>query len=507
MTIEVPPSGRPVLPGGRDDLTVIARITVPDRPPTGLGDVLAAFDATARRGLTLGFLDSSPTGNHGNDRELVFGLDAGTTPTWRDLGQPAPEVIMVAGLAVLDDRLYAATWEGPPSDRGHVYRLEDGGWLDCGSPWDCNAVTRLAVHEGRLYAAVSRLRGGGSGMPDSANTNPGGRVLRHEGGRSWTDLGQVGDADSIAGLVPFDGDLYAIPMYSEGLYRLAGPGDWVWCGSPGRRLLALGVYAGSLYGAGNDHADVVSAIADTAAGIVVPQRAPEGGGGVFRYDGGTSWTSLGLQPDTTQVYSIETYGGAMHVGTWPNGLVYRRSTAGEWESLGRLGDETEVMNLLATNGVLYAGTLPKAQVFRLDRPGSWTEVGRVDTTPDVRYRRAASMAVHRGEVVVGTLPSGRVHAMRVGQVVSTGRAIEAGEHHVAAVRRGPTLELHVDGTLLATETDPWGEVLDLGALPALVVGGGPRAAFAGVVSEAEVRRGAMDADEIRKLATDASVGA
>jgi hypothetical protein len=37
-------------------------------------------------------------------------------------------------------------------------------------------------------------------------------------------------------------------MYSEGLFRLEEPGDWRWCGSPGRRLLALGVHGGALYG-------------------------------------------------------------------------------------------------------------------------------------------------------------------------------------------------------------------------------------------------------------------
>jgi hypothetical protein len=430
----------------------------------------------------------------------MFGLDAGTRPVWTDLGSPSPAAIMVAGLAVVDGSLYAATWEGPPEERGHVYRLDGTTWTDCGAPWDCNAVTRLAVHGDRLYAGVSRLRGGGSGLPDSANQAPGGRILRYEGEQDWTDLGRLGDADSVAGLVPFGGELYAIPMYSEGLYRFVEPGRWEWCGSPGRRLLALAVHENALYGAGNDHADVTSAIAQTAAGIVVPQQSPEGGGGIFRYDGGTSWTSLGLQPDTTQVYSIETYDGEMHIGTWPNGVVYRRGPSGEWRSCGGLGEETEVMNLLAFNGLLYAGTLPRAMLFRMDGPASWSEIGRLDWTPDVLYRRAASMAVHRGRLVVGTLPSGRVHSMRTGQAVSAGRAMPAGEHHVAAVRRGPTLELFLDGALVATERDPTGAVLDLGPLPALTPGRGPRARFAAGVTDAKLHSRAMDAAEIARLA-------
>jgi hypothetical protein len=478
---------------GIADFTVSVSIVVPDRSSDALGDVAAAYDPASRRGWTLGFLDSSPCGNHPNDRELCFTIDAATAPAWEDLGPPSGATIMVTALAVLDGSLFAATWEGPPSDRGHVYRLDGDGWVDCGSPWDCNAVTRLAVHDGRLYAGVSRLRGGGSGLPDSANQKPGGRVLRYEGGGEWSDLGQLGDADSVAAIVPWAGDMYAIPMYSEGLFRLDQAGGWAWCGSPGRRLLALGVHDGALYGAGNDHADVASAIAQTAAGIVVPARSPEGGGGIFRYDGGEAWTSLGLQPETTQVYSIETFEGAMHIGTWPTGLVYRHGGEGRWQSTGRLGDETEVMNLLALGGSLYGGTLPKAQVFRLDSPSAWTEVGRVDRTPGVLYRRAASMAIHRGELVVGTLPSGRVHAMRVGQAISTGRAVSPGPHDIVALRRGATLELYLDRVLLASRTDPSGLALDLGTLASPIVNGGPRSRFAGNVKDFRFAPGAASA--------------
>jgi hypothetical protein len=308
------------------------------------------------------------------------------------------------------------------------------------------------------------------------------------------DLGGLGEADSVAALVPWRGELYAIPMYSPGLYRFDAPGRWAWCGSPGRRLLALGVHDGALYGAGNDHADVDSAIAQTAAGIVVPAQSAEGGGGVFRYDG-DSWTSLGMQRDTTQVYSIETFDGAMHIGTWPTGLVYRHGSEAGWTSTGRLGDETEVMNLLAFGGALYGGTLPKAQVFRHDGPGRWTEVGRVDATPDVLYRRAASMAVHRGRLIVGTLPSGRVHAMRVGMAVSAGRPLRPGVHDIAAVRRGSTLELHVDGARIAAETDGSGGVLDLHEPLDLQRAHGPRMAFGGELLDLRVTDRALAPEE------------
>lgn len=498
-----------VLPPARwsvGDITVAAWVNAAANPTTVLGDAVAWFDRGSRHGFTLGFEHGAPCGSHGNDRTAWFGIDAGTTPRFVDHGRPGADVtVMVCSLASLDGTLYAATWEQGPAPRGRVYRLAEAGWVDCGSPWDANAVTRLAVHDGNLYAGASRLRGGGSGLEDSANQNPGGRVLRYEGGARWSDVGQIEGADSVAALVPFGGALYAAPMYSEGVFRLNAPGTWSWCGSPGRRLLALGVHAGALYGAGNDHAHVDSAIALTKAGVVVPARSARGGGGVFRYDGGRRWTSRGLQPDTTQLYSIETYGGRLHVGTWPSGLVFRAADLdapgdATWEPIGRLGDETEIMNLQAYNGMLYGGTLPRAQLYRYDADDAWTLLATLDETPEVRYRRAASMVVFGGELFVGTLPSAHVFSMRAGSVATNDRSLLPGWHHLTGVRRGGSVELFVDGSLVSRgEGDiAAGSIAPPPETP-LVLGGGPRAGLEGEMAAVQLWDRALSPDEVREL--------
>jgi hypothetical protein len=488
------------------DVTVTAWVNAAASPTTVLGDAVSWFERGSRRGFTLGFEHGAPCGSHGNDRTAWFGADAGTSPHFVDHDRPGGmATVMVCSLASFDGDLYAATWEQGPTPRGRVYRLDAAGWADCGAPWDANAVTRLAVHDGALYAGVSRLRGGGSGLKDSANQNPGGRILRYEGGERWSDMGQLVDADSVAALVPFGGALYAAPMYSEGIFRFDAPGTWSWCGSPGRRLLALGVHGGALYGAGNDHAHVESAIALTKAGVVVPARSTTGGGGVFRYDGGQGWTSRGLQPDTTQLYSIETYGDHLHVGTWPSGLVFRAADLdargdATWESIGRLGDETEIMNLQAYNGMLYGGTLPHAQVYRHDADDAWTLLATLDETPGVLYRRAASMVVFRGELFVGTLPSAHVHSMRAGAVATNDRSLAPGWHHLAGIRRGGSVELFVDGVLAATGQ---GDVAARSITPSpeapLVLGGGPRAGFDGELAAVRLWDRALPPDEIREL--------
>ena len=453
-----------------------------------------------RRGFSIGLHHGSPCGNHGNDRNLFFGIDGGTEPRFTDHGRPSPTTIMVCALAIFEGALYAATWESASEATGHVYRLDGDRWIDCGTPGGANAVTRLAVHDGHLYAGASRLRGGGSGMPDSSNTVPGGHVFRYQGGDAWLDLEGSRARTRSPGLVPHGGDLYAIPMYSEGLFRL-GPSGWQACGSPGRRLLALGVHDDALYGAGNDHADVASAIAQTAAGIVVPARSADGGGGMFRFDGDGRWTSLGLQPETTQVYSIETYGGEMLIGTWPNGLVFRHGGGARWIGQGRLGDDTEVMNLLAFNGKLYGGTLPGAHIYRFDGPDRWPRVGTIDSTPDVLYRRVASMVVFAGRLFSGTLPSGRVHSLQAGLVATDDRALASGRRHIAAVRTADAVELFVDGRSVGRARAGDGAApLDLGS-GTLVLGDGPRARFEGRMGPVRLDRRALDVHEIAALAT------
>ena len=470
--------------------TVAAWVNAAAPATTVLGDAVSWYDARSRHGFTLGFEHGSPCGSHGNDRTAWFGVDTASEPRVTDHGKPGDASIMVCSLAVFEGSLFASTWEEGPTPQGRVLRLGADAWEDCGAPWDANAVTRLAVHAGALYAGVSRLRGGGSGRDDSANQAPGGHILRYEGGQSWSDMGALDGADSITALVPFAGTLYAAGMYSEGVFRMDGPRSWRSCGSPGRRLLALGVHGGALYGAGNDHVDAESAIALTKAGIVVPARDPSGGGGMFRYDGDEQWASCGLQRDTTQVYSIETYRRRLHIGTWPTGLVYRADdlegpNGATWVSTGRLGTETEVMNLQSYNGQLYAGTLPHAQVFRYAGDDDWALVATLDETPNVTYRRAASMALFRGELFVGTLPSARVHSIRAGAVATLDTSVAPGWHHLAGVRDGREVRLYVDGVLAATGTGDIGELMPAHGTP-LMLGGGVRADLEGELADVRV---------------------
>lgn len=469
---------------GQDDFTLQARIwTHPTE--TAHGDVVSRFDPSSRTGFTLSLLDASGvTSSHSNRRTLSFGTDAGTTPTVHDHGQLGT-AFFVYSLAVHDGSLFAGTVEGSEGRWGRVFRKTgDSAWEDCGSPDDSNAVTALVSWDGSLYAGTSFSRKVGSALPESVNQNPGGRVFRYVGGQEWEACGSIDPdnafvvdrernpfrsetCDSVGAMVVHKGRLYAVPAYSEGMFRYEGGTDWSPCGSPGFRLMSL-------------HSD----------GDTIVCAANESGG-VFLTDGEGTWTSAAPLPaDVDQTYSFAVHDNALHIGTWPDGKVHRLDD-GVWKDTGRLGEELEVMGMASFNGKFYGGTLPAADLYRLDAeatdPG-WSWIANLDPTPDVKYRRAWSMAVYRGELHVGTLPSGHVRSIAAGAAVTSDETLSPGWHALTASRSGGELRIEVDGRVVATRDHA--TALDIDADTELVVGSGPTATFRGVISDVRIYRGA-----------------
>lgn len=476
--IEIPGPAAPRI--GRDDFTVACWVHTDAALDDDLGDLVSQFDPDARQGFSLGFAHGNVACSQANARNLVFGIDQGTKPVWTDRGRPGQSVYSDA-MTVFDGRLYVGTCEPQAGQSGRVYRYAGGAgeaWEDVGSPDPCNAVAALAVHEGALFAGVSRYRLAGSALPESPNRAPGGKVYRLGNDGRWIDCGKLGDAEAIGGLAIYRGRLYASSAYSPGVYRYEGGQRWAFCGAgPGnRRIVALGVYNGDLYGASYD------------------------GGRVYRYEGGEAWSLAGEIPGATQTYGFATYGGRWHVSTWPKGEVYRLDERGGWSNLGQLGGEKEVMGMAAYNGKLYAGTLPLAQVYRFDGPGRWALTGQLDATPDVRYRRAWSLTVFDGKLFCGTLPSGRIHSLEAGQCTSHDRPLAPGWRHVAAIRRGGRLELHVDGRLDARSAPAGSTPLDLTTGRPLLIGRGPQDSFRGLLSDLRVYRGALSPAAIARIA-------
>ncbi len=385
-----------------------------------------------------------------------------------------------------DGDLFASNWEPGKGETGRIYRYGGGQkWIACGNPDKCNTIASLAVYNGRLYAGSELYSGGGSSLPESPNKNPGGKVFRYEGGKKWTDCGKVDEGVvSISGLAVFKGKLYAgtgttgkfQPMpRTKGMYRYDGGTKWTSCGCPGKRIVHLGVYNGHLYGLSYD------------------------GGNVFRYEGGTRWTDLGVPPETTQVYSFMVYEGKMHVCTWPKALLCRYDGPGQWTNLGQMGTEKESMAISLYNGKIYSGTLPMAEVYRYDGDTRWTLTGQLDKTPDVKYRRAWSMAVYDGKLFCGTLPSGHVYSLEAGKCATHNRELASGWRHIAAVKNSGRLKLFVDGTQVAGSSTFDPHKYNLSNQKPLSIGFGPHDYFNGKMRDLRVYDRALSRADIQAL--------
>lgn len=464
---------------GTGDFTVTAWIQLNGKSTDVPGDILGKFDPTSRKGFNLLVQNyAGVTSSQSNWGNMLFGIDWGTEPTWTDRGRPG-NAAWVAALAVYEGSLFAGIYEPGEGGRGRVFRYLGGSdWDDCGNPDESNSVLSLAVHGGRLYAGTGRYRASGSALPDSLNPNPGGHVYRYEKAGQWTDCGGLGEADTVYGMATFGENLYAIPIYHQGLYRFDGEKTWTLVGGPGRRLMSMTVFNGEFFLAGNE---------GNKQGAIHTYREP------------AEWNFAGGQEGVDQVYSFAVYGGELHAGTWPEAAIFRYGGDRAWFHAGRMGEELETMGMAVYNGKLYAGSLPLAEVYRFDGGTQWTQVGRLDRTPDVKYRRAWSMAVYDGNLYCGVLPSGRVHSLSTGACTSHDHDVGFSPRHLAAIREGNTVRLFLDGDLISEREAASPERVDLSNGVPLSIGKGCHDYFHGRLRDVRVHPRALSAEEIREL--------
>ncbi|MEX1230076.1 MAG: LamG domain-containing protein [Planctomycetaceae bacterium] len=446
-----------------------------------LGDLINKYDPIARKGFNLSIKHhAGVTGSQANYRHVHFGIDDGKQDAeWRDEGRPGNS-IFVHSMAVHDGELYVGTVEGwTNKDHGHVYRYDGhGDWEDLGAPWKSNGVTSMASYNGHLYIGVSRVLLHYSGLAPTIAHHIGGKVFRYENGK-WVDLGQLLGVDGVNGMAIFRGKLYVTGFYQPGLFRYDGGTEWTSLGSPdGMRPEALCVYNGAIYATGYDE------------------------GAVYRFDG-ENWSRAGTLGDATQIYGLVVHEGKLLAGSWPAGTVYRYEGDDKWVSTGRLGNAEEVMGPNVYNGKLYAGTLPMAEVYRYDGDANWNSVGRVDFTPDVIYRRAWSMAVYKGRLYSGTLPSGHVRSFEAGVNATHDRELRSGWRHIAAVRETDRLRLYIDGEQVAESREFDSAEFDLSNDAPLRIGSGAHDFFNGQLKDVRIYGHALTASETSELAKPA----
>ncbi len=463
--------------------SIAAWVRVPDALDDVPGDVLNLFDPATRTGLNLGiYSHTGVTNSQPNDRQLHFGFDAGQNEfDFQDHGQLG-NAVFVFSLCVHNGKLYASTCHSGENEAGRVFRFEGGDrWTDLGSPDKANSVSAMISWNGQLYVGSAKYRLGGSSLAESQNPNLGGAVYRLNENDTWERCGRLSsETEAISSFCAFGDHLYAASLYKPaGFFRFDGREQWTPCALPdGKRIEATTIFNGQLFASCYDE------------------------GSVFRFDG-DKWHPAGKIPNATQTYGFAIHRGELFVSEWPQAHVYRYQGGTSWDDAGKLGDELEAMPLVVYNGKLYGGTLPSAEIYRYDDLKAWTRIAQVDATPNVKYRRAWSMAVFQGRLFVGTLPSGRVHSFEAGRNVTFDHRFPSGWHHVAAIRDNDRLRLYIDTKLVAESKIMDGARFNLAGKSPLRIGFGAQDHFHGDLADLRIYKGALSEAELKAISSEA----
>jgi len=489
--LEVPT--QPALDWGSDNFSISVWIET-DGQTDIVGDLLSHYDSATRCGWSLNVVTNSgvTSTTQPNYRHLQFGMDNGGVPdAWQDCGRPG-NAAFIYSMAVAGGTLYAGTFEREANQAGHLWRYEGNGqWHDCGAtPDGSNAVPTIAFYDGALYCGTGRYNPVGSRLGPPKNTAPGGHVYRIEDDGRWIDCGipggedavpestptsgyETGKADEVIGLTVFQGHLYATSFHRRGVYVYEGGTSWKSVGL-NERLMSFAVYRDRLYALLN-------------------------GGPVYRYEGGEEWTFCGRPGGQDQIYGAVTHKGELLVGTWPDCLVMRYDGGENWTDLGRAGYEMEVMAMALYNAKVYFGTLPMGNVWRLDDNG-YEYIANIDNSPEVFLRRVWSMAVYQGKLFAGTLPSGHILSFESGRMATHDTTLTPGWHHIAAVREDKYLKLYLDGNLVAKSSSFNAEDFNMSNDTPLKIGFGSHEYFKGKMSDLRIYNRALSAEEVSLFA-------
>jgi hypothetical protein len=499
---------------GTKDFTFCAHVFTAEQLDDIVGDVMEIYDPESRRGVTL-TINTSAGGyqSQGTDRQVHFGIDNGKLGEWEDCGRPSPTSNYVSNsLTVYSGDLYAATSDAADEDGWcHVWRYDGGDkWVDCGRVGDkrTTGVGPMIVHDGKLYVATctydwTRVTTGGYDA---------GRVYRYAGGTKWEDCGHPSENRTLNSMASYKGKLYAAGGPNEmGVFVQDGGTKWKASHlfpTEGRFRLfphTMCRHNGLLY--------VAWPIA-------------------YAFDG-NEWTYVGDPipwevDDFLQTHSMTIYQGKLHAGTWPRAKVSEYEGGEKWKDIGRVGvDGTEVNALVVYNGKLYGGSIPRAEVCRYDGVPEWTSLqrfyspegwepappGQASRDQYNQWSRVTSLTVHDGRLFASTgsctssvldAPAdvrGKVFSMEAGKVASYGKDLGPGWKHVAAVRKNETLQLYVDGKLVATSTafDP--SEYDVSVDQPLRIGFGQTEYFDGKMSDIRLYDRALGTDELSKLSS------
>lgn len=187
-----------------------------------LGEIEAIYGLASFKGKLYASSLYAPAG--------LFRYEGGTE--WTDVGNPGGRV---EALGVHNGHLY-----GTGFDLGFsgVYRYDDPGWTDCGTPRETTQTYSFMQHGGELFVG----------------TWPLGNVFVLGEPGDWQDRGPLGEERESMGMAVYNGKLYAGTLPLAQVYRYDGDTTWTNTGqldtTPDvkyRRAWSMAVYQGKLF--------------------------------------------------------------------------------------------------------------------------------------------------------------------------------------------------------------------------------------------------------------------
>ena len=259
----------------------------------------------------------------------------------------------------------------------------------------------------------------------------------------WRDEGRPGKSIFVHSMAVHNGDLYV--GTAEGrtntdqghVYRYKKTGEWEDLGVPWKSngVTSMASYRGKLYVG-------VSRVLLHYSGLQ-PTLSHHIGGKVFRLDG-DRWTDLGQLLGLDGVNGLVNFKGRLYATGFYQPGFFRYEGEQEWKAMGT-PDDLRTEALAAHNGSIYATSYDEGSVFRFDG-SAWHRTGSLGTASrtqayydgkkwvptglkgDKTGTQVYSLGLHRGKLVAGTWPEGKVYRYEGGtKWKSTGRLGEEQE--------------------------------------------------------------------------------
>lgn len=115
--------------------------------------------------------------------------------------------------------------------------------------------------------------------------------------------------------------------------------------------------------------------------------------------------------------------------------------------------------------------------------------------PHYDYRRVWSMAVYKGQLFAGTLPSGKVWSLRNEPLATCDFGLSSGWHRVTVTYDLLQISLFLDGQFISSAAFADSSRKDVSGIP-FILGKGPQCHFSGRLREVELFDFAMSSEEV-----------